>query len=88
MGDFNIDINTAGRDVDKLDEFCQHLVNREFRKEIYKRSRLRNKFWKDPSKENELLLRPKETNASHCGKSALNNTFKMLLKRVLSQKPF
>ena len=22
MGDFNIDINTAGMDVDKLDEFC------------------------------------------------------------------
>ena len=32
-------------------------INREFRKEIYKRSRLRNKFWKDPSKENEFLFK-------------------------------
>ena len=31
-------------------------MNRELRKEIYKQSRLRNKFWKDPSKENELLF--------------------------------
>ena len=32
-------------------------INREFRKEIYKRRRFRNKFWKDPSKENELLFK-------------------------------
>ena len=32
-------------------------INREFRKEIYKRSRLRKHFWKGPSKENELLCK-------------------------------
>ena len=32
-------------------------MNREFRKEMYKRNRLRNKFWKDLSKENELSFK-------------------------------
>ena len=39
-----------------------------------------------------FCLRPKETNVSHCGESALNHTFKMLLRKVLSfwscVKPF
>ena len=29
-------------------------VNRKFRKAIYTRSRLRNKYWKNPTSENEL----------------------------------
>ena len=32
-------------------------INRKLRKGIHKRSRLRNNFWKDPSKENELLFK-------------------------------
>ena len=36
-------------------------------------------------KKNEICLRPKERNVSHCGESELNHTFKMLLRKVLSQ---
>ena len=32
-----------------------------------------------------LCSRPKETNSSHSGEKALNHTFKMLLRKVLSQ---
>ena len=32
-------------------------INRKLKKEIHKRSRLRINFWKDPSKENELLFK-------------------------------
>ena len=32
-----------------------------------------------------FCLRPKETSASNCGENALNHTFKMLLRKVLSQ---
>ena len=32
-----------------------------------------------------FCLRPKKINTSHCGESALNHTFKMLLRKVLSQ---
>ena len=33
----------------------------------------------------KFCLRPKETNVSHCEEIALNHTFKMLLRKVLSQ---
>ena len=32
-----------------------------------------------------FYLRPKETNESHCGETGLNHTFKMLLRKDLSQ---
>ena len=32
-----------------------------------------------------FYLKPRETNASQCGESALNHTFKMLLRTFLSQ---
>ena len=35
-----------------------------------------------------VCFRPKETNASHFGESALDHTFKMLLRKVLSQQSF
>ena len=41
----------------------------------------KNKFWKDPSKENELLFKTERKNVSHCGENALNHTFKMLLRK-------
>ena len=44
-------------------------INREFRKEIYKGRRLRNKFWIHLKKMN-FYLRPKVTNASHYEESA------------------
>ena len=42
-------------------------------------------FGKIHPKKMNFCLRPKGTNASHCGESAWNHTFKMLLKKVLSQ---
>ena len=42
-------------------------------------------FGKKHLRKVNLCLRPKETNVSHCGKNALNHTFKMLLRKVLSQ---
>ena len=139
MGDFNIDINTAGIEVYKLDKFCNlfdltnlikaeacctknqkyaiglfltnrplslqklsksmlpqkkkilrgnhaPFINREFRKEIYKRDRLRNNFWKDPSEKNNFFLRTEETNVSHCGEDWLNLIFKMLLRRSCQEE--
>ena len=36
-------------------------MNRDFQKAIYTRTRLKNKYWRDPSKENELAYKkPKE----------------------------
>ena len=32
-------------------------VNREFQKAIYTRTRLKNKYWRDPSRENELAYK-------------------------------
>ena len=37
-------------------------MTRNLRKEIYTRSRFRNKFCKNPTKENEKLYKNKETN--------------------------
>ena len=60
-------------------------INREFRKEIHKQSLLRNKFGMIHLRKMNFCLRPKETNVSHCGESVLNHTFKMLLRKVLTQ---
>ena len=45
-------------------------INREFRKEIYKRRPLETNFGKIHPKKMNFCLRSKETNASHCGESA------------------
>ena len=42
-------------------------------------------FGKIHLEKTNFCLRPKETNVSHCGESALNHSYKMLLKRILSQ---
>ena len=39
-------------------------MNKEFQKEIYVRSRLRNKFWVKPSTENKATYKNRETSAS------------------------
>ena len=35
-------------------------MNRDFQKAIYTRARLKNKYWRDPSRENELAYKNKE----------------------------
>ena len=35
-------------------------MNRDFQKVIYTRARLKNKYWRDPSRENELAYKNKE----------------------------
>ena len=39
-------------------------MNRDFQKAIYTRTRLKNKYWRDPSRENELAY--KKTKKSMC----------------------
>ena len=36
------------------------LMNRDFQKAIHTRTRLKNKYWRDPSRENELAYKNKE----------------------------
>lgn len=56
--------------------------NRELKKEIYKRSCLRNRFWKYLSKKMKFCSKLKEVNGSHYGERALKLTFMMLLRKV------
>ena len=37
-------------------------MNRDFQKAIYARNRLKNKYWRDPCRENELAYKNKEIN--------------------------
>ena len=58
-------------------------INREFRKEIYKRSRLRNKFWKDPSKENELLFKTQRNKCLSMRRKCIKSYFQDVTKKGL-----
>lgn len=53
---------------------------------MYKHSRLRNKFWKGPSKENELLFETKEV--SRYGESALIFFKDVTKKDLIANKLF
>ena len=63
-----------------------HLLSREnLRKKYISEVVWETNFGKIHLKKTNFCLRPKETDASHCKESALNHTFKMLLRKVLSQ---
>ena len=49
-------------------------MNKELRKEIYTRSRLRNRFFKNPTKENEMSYK-KQRNKFHSEESLSHNIF-------------
>ena len=58
-----------------------------FRKEVHRRSLLRNLYRKTPSLENERPYKKKKNkgiNVCFCEKNVLKNTFKKLQKMVLS----
>ena len=38
----------------------ESFINRDFQKAIYTRIRLKNKYWRDPSRENEREYKEKE----------------------------
>ena len=64
-------------------------INREFRKEIYKRSRLRNKFWKDPSKENELLFKTQRNKCVSLRRKSIKSYCQDVPKKgLITNKPF
>ena len=48
-------------------------MNKELYKSIYDRSRLRNRFGKTPTEENEMLYKNSEINVSIWNKSSENN---------------
>ena len=56
-------------------------INREFRKEIYKRARLRNKFWKD--KENELLFKTQRNKCVSLRRKCIKSYFQDVSKKGL-----
>ena len=56
--------------------------NRELRKEIYKRSCLRNRFWKYLCKKMRFCSKLKEVNGSRYGERALKFIFMVLLRKV------
>ena len=58
-------------------------INREFREEIYKRSRLRNEFWKDPSKENENLFKTQRNKCVSLRRKNIKSYFQHLTKKDL-----
>ena len=58
-------------------------INREFGKEIYKQSRFRNKFWKDPSKENELLFKTQRNEYVSLRRSCIKSYFQDVTKKAL-----
>ena len=60
-------------------------INRELRKEICKRNRLRNKPWKDPSKENDFLFKTQRNKCVSLQRSVLKLSVKMLPRKVLLQ---
>ena len=61
------------------------LLNRELRKEIYKRSRLRNNFWKDQSKENQLLFQTQRNKYVSLRRKRIKPFFQGVKKTVLLQ---
>ena len=58
-------------------------IRREFRKEIYKQSRLRNKFWKDPSKENEVLFKTQRNKCVSLQRECTKLYFQNVMKKGL-----
>ena len=58
-------------------------INREFRKDIYKRSRLRNKFLKDPAKENELLFKTQRSKYLSLRRKCIKSYFQDVTKKGL-----
>ena len=58
-------------------------INREFRKDIYKRSRLRNKFLKDPAKENELLFKTQRSKYLSLRRKCIKSCFQDVTKKGL-----
>ena len=63
-------------------------VDREFRKAISTRSRLRNKYWKNPTLENELRYKQQRNNVFLLRKKACNCILINMLLTVLSRKNF
>ena len=64
-------------------------IKREFRKDIYKRSRLRNKFLKDPAKENELLFKTQRSKCVSLRRKCIKSYFQDVTKKgLVTNKPF
>jgi len=64
-------------------------VNKEFRKEVYKKSRLKNRFWKNPTQENMQLFKRQRNKCvairKKCLKKYANETVQ---KGVVNNKTF
>ena len=75
----------ANKKEDSQREPCPFYKHR-IGKEIYKRSRLRNKLGKIHLMKTNFRLRLKAINISHFGESTLKLSFKMLPRKVLLQK--
>ena len=59
------------------------VMNREFRKKLYKRSRLRNKFWKGQSKENELSFKTQRNKCVSLRRKCIKSFFQDVTKEGL-----
>ena len=59
-------------------------INRKFRKELYKRSGLRNNFWKDPSKEKELLFKTQRSKCVLLRRKCFKSYFQDITKKGLA----
>ena len=56
------------------------VMNREFKKKLYKRSRLRNKFWKGQSKENELSFKTQRNKCVSLRRKCIKSFFQDVTK--------
>ena len=63
-------------------------MTKEFRKEIYSRSRLRNKFCKIPSSENEKAYKKQRNKCVALRKKCIKNHLKNINKGLSSNKEF
>ena len=64
-------------------------VNKEFRKAIYTRSRLRNKYWKNPTSENELRYKQQRNKSVSLRKKSMNLYLdKLTVDGIVTNKSF
>ena len=61
----------------------EYIFNQSRLKQIYKRSRLRKKFWKNPSKENELLFKTQRSKCVSLRRKCIKSYFRDVTKKGL-----
>ena len=63
-------------------------MNRDFQKAIYTRTRLKNKYWRDPSRENELAYKKQRNLCVSIRQKSITNYLNMYTDKGLETNKF